>query len=208
MENRTGSRSGAECLIACISLTCCTVPIELTPPRPLRLATLGIELHSAGDVATDIDELESQCRAREDQLQGELDSAKDTESTIKTIVGATTGGIGTVGAGIASGTTLAVESEPATAVGEEPEVNTTAPVTIGVVTAVLTIAGTIVTVALTPGKEEMTTKTKRIDEIRTAKLALSNFLTAHSSPDQWSDADKLVYQQLKSNVASLCAPPA
>jgi hypothetical protein len=148
-----------------------------------------------GEVEQTYSDVYKRCTRVIDRQSKASDRSQATETKIKTLFGALTGGVATIGSSVASGLSSAQSSET--------RWYNRASLWVGIGTAVLTTVGTIVTLTISPRYQQRinrhATKSREIRE----RLASLGWLVGYS-PASWSKRDRQKWSATLAELKGLC----
>jgi hypothetical protein len=173
----------------------CVTSFDVAPSPDLSPHTIpGLQSAGSSSIASQVGELERKCDVYSFKLENEAVDAKNSEAKVKTIIGATTGLIGTIG----GGSTVASAADSGDNKGRTEA--------IGITTAALTAVGTVLVAVLTPGAATIEANKDRLAKIAADKTALMTFLNdaANADTGQWSDPQNTRYQTLVGALKADC----
>lgn len=157
---------------------------------PLEEALAIASTEASYNVDKEIREVYKYCLDKNRSLQDEMDRTKDNEKKKKTIVGAITGAIATIGGIIV-------------AASDNNDVETVA----GISTAVVGLAGTITITLVNPGEAKQATTRDMQKELVAYIQRIEKFLDDHPKPPTWPQEVQSEWSEEMGKAGSLCGKP-
>lgn len=164
------------------------------PPKPPAGPLVQGEPTWPDDIMREAERSDRICNKRVTVLQFEQDQAKKKKEKFKTAMGSVTGAVGTAGGAIGGIGAFVIDS---------PDTIKMLSGVTGIVTAGLGAVGSVVTLVVSPGEEQLKSTTASLEAIDKKRDVGRNLLT-NKDPSKWTEEDKAAWAKIQQELADLC----